>query len=471
MQPKISNLPRFAVVGHPNKGKSSIVSTLAQDDSVDISPISGTTAANRIYPMSIDGQQLYQLIDTPGFQRPRQVMQWLLKHSYSVADRSQAIIQFVQQHQMDKKFHAECQLLTPIIQGAGILYVVDGSTPYGPEYDAEMEILRWTGMPSMALINPIRNESHVEQWQTALSQYFKIVRVFNAKTADNEKVLKLLSGFAQLNTDFEKPLDKAVNLLQIQYQQRIEQSSLQIAHFIHDALRYQIQQLFFALDDKNNQEKFLKNQYQSDIKKMEQTCRKNVQEIFNYQHLQTEELTLSGIDQDLFSKRSWQIFGLSTDQLIAAGAIGGAATGGVVDLALGGSTLLLGSGIGALLGGVGALLGRDQLAKINIIGGKSLGNEVIQIGPSTNVNLPFVILARALVHLQLISQRTHATRDVLQIQKKNEQGSHFDNLQRKQLASIFKKMRDSSKAQPDTIKELSNIISSIFKQRQSDSSL
>ena len=31
------SVPAFAVVGHPNKGKSSIVSTLASDESVSIS--------------------------------------------------------------------------------------------------------------------------------------------------------------------------------------------------------------------------------------------------------------------------------------------------------------------------------------------------------------------------------------------------------------------------------------------------
>ena len=35
--------PVFAVVGHPNKGKSSIVSTIAQKDNIAISPRSGTT--------------------------------------------------------------------------------------------------------------------------------------------------------------------------------------------------------------------------------------------------------------------------------------------------------------------------------------------------------------------------------------------------------------------------------------------
>ena len=59
--------PRFAVVGHPNKGKSSIVATLAEDDSVAISPVPGTTKRARVYPMRVDGEVLYELIDTPGF--------------------------------------------------------------------------------------------------------------------------------------------------------------------------------------------------------------------------------------------------------------------------------------------------------------------------------------------------------------------------------------------------------------------
>ncbi|MEJ1408867.1 MAG: GTPase, partial [Candidatus Sedimenticola sp. (ex Thyasira tokunagai)] len=35
--------PVFAVVGHPNKGKSSVVAALTQNDQVEISPLSGTT--------------------------------------------------------------------------------------------------------------------------------------------------------------------------------------------------------------------------------------------------------------------------------------------------------------------------------------------------------------------------------------------------------------------------------------------
>ena len=72
-------IPSFAVVGHPNKGKSSIVSALAHDRSVEIGAIPGTTSHSKSYPMSVDGEVLYELIDTPGFQRPRQVLEELQK--------------------------------------------------------------------------------------------------------------------------------------------------------------------------------------------------------------------------------------------------------------------------------------------------------------------------------------------------------------------------------------------------------
>ena len=47
----MTDIPQFAIVGHPNKGKSSIVSTLARDSSVGISQQSGTTAHNPVFSL------------------------------------------------------------------------------------------------------------------------------------------------------------------------------------------------------------------------------------------------------------------------------------------------------------------------------------------------------------------------------------------------------------------------------------
>ena len=36
-------IPKFAIIGEPNEGKSTLVATLAEDDKAKISPIAGTT--------------------------------------------------------------------------------------------------------------------------------------------------------------------------------------------------------------------------------------------------------------------------------------------------------------------------------------------------------------------------------------------------------------------------------------------
>lgn len=66
----MSTAPTFAVVGHPNKGKSSVVATLSQNDAIAIALEPGTTRARQSYPLSVDGKTLYTLVDTPGFSAP-----------------------------------------------------------------------------------------------------------------------------------------------------------------------------------------------------------------------------------------------------------------------------------------------------------------------------------------------------------------------------------------------------------------
>jgi len=62
------NIPEFAVLGHPNEGKSTVVSTLSEDDGVKISRVPGETVVCRSFPVLIDGKEILTFTDTPGFQ-------------------------------------------------------------------------------------------------------------------------------------------------------------------------------------------------------------------------------------------------------------------------------------------------------------------------------------------------------------------------------------------------------------------
>ena len=114
-----SFIPTFAILGHPNEGKSSVVSTLAEDDSVRISPVPGETRHCRQYPVAVDGTEIIRFIDTPGFQQPRQTLKWLAAHDGP--DR-RMLADFIAAHQTNPDFTDECELLSPLKEGAGIIF-------------------------------------------------------------------------------------------------------------------------------------------------------------------------------------------------------------------------------------------------------------------------------------------------------------------------------------------------------------
>ena len=410
----MNTAPAFAVVGHPNKGKSTLVATLAQDASVRIGREPGTTTTAREFPMSVDGDVLYTLVDTPGFQRPRAVLEWLQAQNPNAADRPRIVARFVEQHGDDPRFAAECELLRPIIEGAGILYVVDGAVPYAPEYDAEMEILRWSGQPSVALINPIGSRAHVDDWSLALGQYFRVVRVLDTLDAPFEQRLQVLSAFGELSQQWREPLSRAIHNLREVREQALRGSASAIAELIAQAITLKVECRVAASDDPRAHRTQLEQRYQQDLRELEGRCRQRVQACYQHEPLKRHEGALEAIDEDLFSQHTWLLFGLQRKDLARASIAAGALTGLGVDVLSGGGSMFLGAALGAAIGGVSSWFSADALAQLKI-DRLPMGGRLARFGPSRNTNLPFVLLGRARAHQQLVSGRSHADRDPLEL--------------------------------------------------------
>lgn len=449
--------PRFAVVGHPNKGKSSIVATLAADDAVKVSPVPGTTSKARAFPMTVDGRTLYALIDTPGFQRARAVLGWLNDHAASADERPAAVAAFVNTPGHAERYPDEVELLRPLVDGgqeaggaAGILYVVDGSVPYGPEYEAEMEILRWTGRPSLALINPIGAADHTEAWRAALGQYFRVVRVFNALTAEFSKRLELLRAFGQMDEAWRAPLDTAVGVLEDDRARRRDDAADAIAGLIVEALTYDETKKLGQDDDAQPHQAKLLETYKAGLRRRERRCRDAVEG--SYALHAVERVEADAPDQpmgrdtddqgvgDLFSQDAWLAFGLRKRDLVWTGVGGGALAGGAVDIAAHGASLFLGAAIGAVVGGTMGWLGADKLADVKLMH-QPLGGKLLRCGPTKNPNFPFVLLGRARHHHAQVAGRTHAQRGALVIRAADAGAMNpLDDTQRKALAAGFKRV-------------------------------
>jgi len=438
--------PVFAVVGRPNKGKSSIVATLARDDSVYIDPRSGSTRKSRRYPMQVNDETLYTLVDTPGIQRARAVLDWLQERCPDAAARPQTVREFVEAHRDGGEFRDECELLLPIVEGAGIIYVVDGSVPFGADYEAEMEILRWCGRPSLALINPVDGDAFAEDWQNGLGQFFRTVRVFDAHRAEFAKQLDLLELFGHLDSDWREPLERAVRILRDERALNHRAAAVLIAELIIEAVTFRTSQKLLPGMPEEVTKQALFARYKAHLVDSERRCRRQVEEIYYYRHLERSEDEMALDESDLFAMDNWYLWGLNRRSLAiaasSAGALLGGATGAAVDTAAGGAllgTVTLASGAaGALSGALGAWRYADQIAAIRVQGVPAGGRELI-CGPSDNLNFPFVLLGRALLHQHLLCRRTHADRSRLALD--DELLTELEDADRRQLGRLFAQLR------------------------------
>lgn len=427
----MNNTPRFAIVGHPNKGKSSIVATLSHNDTIAVSEISGTTQFANHYPYSVDGKTLYQLVDTPGFQRPRQLLEWLTQHASHAGERQAAIKIVTQLPDHDacaQKFKDEIELLTPIIAGAGIIYVVDGSVPYSPEYEAEMTILQWSGQPRMALINPIGGDEYVEQWQQALGQFFSIVRVFNPMTASRDEQRAILSAFAELSEPWRQDIQSAIALIEQQDATLSQQTAHLIANTLHDMICFSqsIPQGEINSDHRATDvlEKSLQSTYQTTLRQKELQLQKQLAERYSHLNLNWHGDALEADYSDMFDQGQWYLFGLDRKKLVTLSTAAGAATGALLDVGLGGASLMIGAIGGGLLSGAASLLLSQAPENIQIKG-MPLGGKTITVGPVKNLQFSFVLLGRMLDYQHKIATRAHADRSTLELESTSD--SHWLN--------------------------------------------
>jgi len=423
-------VPVFAVVGHPNKGKSSLVATLAHDERVRIAPEPGTTTRATSYPLRLDGETLYVLTDTPGFQRARAVLAWMRaeaeRSGIDAAGRADVVARFCAAPGHRERFPDEVELLRPVVEGAGILYVVDGSLPYAREYEAEMEILRWTGRPSLAVVNPIGQPRHVGEWRAALGQYFKVVRVFDALHAEFDKQLDLLRAFAEIEERWRTPLRGAVEALEADRERRRERAAREIAGMLAEAATLVVEKRVAPDEDPQRYRPTLEERYRAGLRRLERRCRRAVEAAYDFRQLDVEEpeeterdTERALLEEDLFSQQTWLAFGLRRRDLVAAGAAGGAATGGWLDAALGGSSLLLGAVLGGAVGGALGWLGSDSLGRMQVLH-RPLGGSLLRVGPLRAPNLTVVLLGRARLHHARVAQRCHARRDPVVLRRSDD---------------------------------------------------
>jgi small GTP-binding protein len=388
--------PVIAIMGHPNAGKSSVVATLTENDRIAIDKRAGTTTTTDAYPVIIDGRTVMTFIDTPGFQNPSDILEWFQAH----AEESDLAGAFLAAHGDDPMFSHDCALLHPVAEGAGIILVVDGSKRIKEKDRTEMELLRLTGRPRMAILNNLSNiDKHMPAWQDALNKSFNSVREFNAHRATYAERIALLNALKTIDQRWEPMLDETIRAFREDWARRIEQSADTIIDLMKEALNKRVTRVVKVGDIKSNDQRHaiqqqLTEALQQALRQLEVEAQQNIRSHFRHNVWDVPSTSL--LAKDLFSEEVEEALGLRQRQLAMAGAAAGAVSGGAIDLGVGGLSFGTGALIGGLVGGALGVLGGAALAKVDIQ--RTLGVERFSMGPVTNPRFPFVLLDRIILY-------------------------------------------------------------------------
>ena len=403
------NIPVFAIVGHPNEGKSSVVSTLSEDDSVRISPTPGETVVCRTYPVTIDGVEIIRFVDTPGFQVPKKTLAWFKTYSGPDAD---LVANFCSTFAHEPDYKDECELLSPIARGAGIIYVVDGSRPLRADDRAEMEILRMTGQPRMAVINSKDTATgFLEDWKNEFRKHFNTVRVFNAHTATYRERIGLLESLKAIDQDWQPMLEKVITAFKQDWQARNHATSRLMVKMIAHCITYKLIRNFAEETDVAGARQRVKTAYHRHILSSEKSLHQDIRKRFKHNIFNLGLPEDSLVHEGLFDKRTFQVLGLDPKQLAIAAGVAGGVVGSVLDVAAAGLTFGIFTALGGLAGAGSVLLSGDKMAKIKVKG-IPLGGYRIQIGPMVNPQLMFVLIDRALIFYTHVINWAHGRQGI-----------------------------------------------------------
>ncbi|MDC0088370.1 GTPase/DUF3482 domain-containing protein, partial [Akkermansiaceae bacterium] len=431
------DVPSFAVVGKVNMGKSSVLATLLEvdDDSlIRISSTPGETTRCQVLPLKFDGEEKIRFIDTPGFSRPIEAMREIQKiheedgHGTPGVD---AIRAFITKFKNTGEFEDECLLLEPLINGTGLLYIIDPSKPLRDPFIAEMEILRWTGRRRMALLNAkTDSQEHLQEWRDKLGSYFNLVRTFNAHHARFEERKRLLKSLLEIDETHAGIIESTISCLDDEWRQRREEAAEILVDVLEKSLMLRESRI---LDDRDMEvdhrrervKKEMEKTYYQQVTKQVKKGMDDLLKLYRHHLIKIDWEELGFEDIDLEAEETWSKWGLSRSQLALAGGAAGAAAGVAVDIGSGGLSHGAGTLLGIIGGAAAAFFKGEDLPdlKVDITGGVKLQSgegRKLELGPPKNENFPWILLDRTLVTYREIQNRAHGRRDAENLKSSGE---------------------------------------------------
>ncbi|OWP49105.1 GTPase/DUF3482 domain-containing protein [Pseudomonas nitroreducens] len=399
---------KLAVVGHTNVGKTSLLRTLTRDVGFgEVSHRPSTTRHVEGARLSVDGEPLLELYDTPGLEDAIALRDFLdgLERPGERLDGPEKLRRFLEGSEARGRFEQEAKVVRQLLASDAGLYVIDAREPVLAKYRDELAVLAACARPLLPVLNFVASPQHrEEQWREALSRLglHALVRFDSvAPPLDGER--RLYESLALLLERARPQLDRLVADHEAQAVARREAGARLIAELLVDVAA--CRQLVPAGDAAvRAATEALRNQ----VRKREDTCVKALLSLYAFRKDDARAADLPLLDgrwgDDLFNPETLRQLGIRLGGGVAAGAAAGAG----IDLLVGGLTLGAATALGAIAGGAWQTVGHYGQRLL----GKLKGSRELSVDDS-------VLRLLALRQRQLLAalqMRGHAAVDAIQVQ-------------------------------------------------------
>jgi hypothetical protein len=347
-----SNRPlKLAVVGHTNVGKTSLLRTLTRDVGFgEVSHRPSTTRHVEGARLSVDGQALLELYDTPGLEDAIALLDYLerLDRPGERLDGPARLVRFLDGSEARQRFEQEAKVLRQLLASDAGLYVIDAREPVLAKYRDELAVLASCGKPLLPVLNFVSSAQHREpDWREALARLglHALVR-FDSVAPPEDGERRLYESLALLLENSRGQLERLILDQQAQRAIRRQSAARMIADLLVDcaACRRSVAsepaQVQLAIDDMRKA-----------VRQREQRCVESLLKLYAFRREDAAASDLPLMDgrwgDDLFNPETLKLLGVRLGSGIAAGAAAGAG----VDLLVGGITLGAAALVGAIAGG------------------------------------------------------------------------------------------------------------------------
>jgi len=343
-------IPRLAVVGHTNVGKTSLMRTLMRDASFgEVAASAATTRQVEQAALLINGRPAIELFDTPGLEDAGTLIERLEPGAGERHSGPERIAAFLNSPPAHERYEQEARVLGQMLASDAALYVIDAREPVLGKYQDELAILTLCARPILPVLNFTADpDQRAPEWRAALA------RVGLHAVAEFDTVVFSAEAEAHLWRRLATLLESHAEVLARLIDDRAERARLQ-----HRAAYAMLASM---LIDCAAARRFAARGQAEAIKREQARLREAVQQ--REHRLAKELLELFRFDPEIHhdlplpvDSAAWRRGIFDPNSLVAfrrgggSGAAAGAATGAAVDLAVGGLSLGTATLVGALAGG------------------------------------------------------------------------------------------------------------------------